>query len=426
MQDENFNMQDNSDQQHNPEPKTKDSVQENEPIQTDGFNTQPTYSTIPPRYEPTNTYTQPVYTPPQISKKKKSNPWAVVSIICIILTIASISLASISLIRSTNKNTPTAQYTQTPNINQNGTPDYTPENGETNEEGLQKLDTTQVIKKVEPSTVEIIASNTSSASAGSGVIMTEDGYVLTNAHVIAGATSLSVITTDGQQHNAVVIGYDTDSDTGVIKMDGTFTAASFGDSSKLVQGEEVIAIGTPYSPDLYNTCTKGIVSGIRNNLSFNSIGLTLNVIQHDAAINSGNSGGPLVNMYGQVIGINSVKISGVYEGLCFSIQINDMLETAKQLIANGTVEKPVLGIKGGTAQAIGGVYIAEVTAGGAAEEAGMQVGDVITKADDTRMNTMEDLSSYIKSKNIGDTITFSIIRNGEQINITATLKSSLA
>ena len=315
MQDENFNMQDNPDQQHNSEPETKDFVQENEPMQTDGFNTQPTYSTIPPRYEPTNTYTQPIYTPPQIPKKKKSNPWAVVSIICIILTIASISLASISLIRSTNKNTPTVQYTQTPNINQNGTPDYTPENGETNEEGLQKLDTTQVIKKVEPSTVEIIASNTSSASAGSGVIMTEDGYVLTNAHVIAGATSLSVITTDGQQHNAVVIGYDTDSDTGVIKMDGTFTAASFGDSSKLVQGEEVIAIGTPYSPDLYNTCTKGIVSGIRNNMSFNSIGLTLNVIQHDAAINSGNSGGPLVNMYGQVIGINSVKISGVYEGL---------------------------------------------------------------------------------------------------------------
>ena len=407
--DENFN------QSTNPEEEQNETTPEY--TQTDG---------APPKYEPVNAYTQPIYTPPQIPVKKKSNPWAAISIICIVLTVISISIASVALISSYKTTQPAKQYTQTPNITQNKTPDYTPETGETNEDGLQKLDAESVIAKVEPSTVEIIASGAMSSSAGSGVIMTEDGYVLTNAHVIADASSLTVITTDGQQHAATVIGYDSASDTGVIKMDGTFTAADFGDSSKLVQGQEVIAIGTPYSPDLYNTCTKGIVSGLRQNLSFGSLGLTLNVIQHDAAINSGNSGGPLVNMYGQVVGINSVKISGVYEGLSFSIQINDMLQTARQLIATGTVERPMLGIRGTTAQAIGGVYVAEVTQNGAAAEAGIQAGDVITKADDARISSMEDLSSYIQSKNIGDTITLVIIRNGEQITITAALKSSNA
>lgn len=379
----------------------------------------------PPKYEPSAEFTQPVYTPPQIPTKKKSNRWAIICIICIILTVISLSLASVALIYSIGKNTEKT-YIQAPSILQTETPDHTPQTGDTNEEGLQELDTVSAIAKVEPSTVEIIASGAMSTSAGSGIIMTEDGYVLTNAHVIAQASALTVVTTDGQQHQATIIGYDAYSDIGVIKMEGTFIAATFGDSSKLVQGQEVIAIGTPYSPNLYNTCTKGIVSGIRNNLSFDSLGLTLNVIQHDAAINSGNSGGPLINMYGQVIGINSVKISGVYEGLSFAIQINDALEIAQQLIQTGTVEKPMLGIKGATAQQIGGVYIGEIIEGGAAQEAGIQVGDIITKVDDIRTSTMEDLSSYIQSKNIGDTITIILIRNGEQLSLTATLKSSNA
>ena len=392
----------------------------------------------PETYQPTSTET-PLYNyntgyyntaPPKTKKKKtsKTGPWLTISIICMILTAFSIAIASTSLYAVYNNTKSQGSSTsQNTNIVQQQTPDYTPEQTEeTNAEGLTKLTAEEAIRKVEPSTGQVLVSGPTGSGSGSGVIMSEDGYILTNAHVIADATSAQVITSDGAQHTATIIGYDSATDTGVLKIEGQFTAATFGDSSKLVQGEEVIAIGTPYSSDLYNTCTKGIVSGLRNNITFQSLGLTLNVIQHDAAINSGNSGGPLINLYGQVIGINSVKISGVYEGLCFSIQINDMLNNAKQIIENGSIERPVIGITGASEQTIGAVYVVEVMAGGPAEAAGIQTGDIITKVDDTRTETIDILSNYIKSKQIGDTVTLVVIRNGEQISITVTLGSSVS
>lgn len=261
-------------------------------------------------------------------------------------------------------------------------------------------------------------SEVSPTSEGSGIIATSDGYIITNAHVVDGADSLKVITSDGKTYEAELIGSDSMTDLAVIKVDAEgLTAAEFGSSSDLVVADPVIAIGNPGG--LQSTVTVGYVSALNRPVTSSDTGYTMNCIQTDAAINPGNSGGALVNMYGQVIGINSSKIVATgYEGLGFAIPIDDALPIISNLKDYGYVkDRAMLGISGQyldswTANFYGlpsGMYVAEVN-NESVSDAGVQQGDVITKIDDEEITSANTISNYIAKKKPGDEVTLTITR----------------
>ncbi|MDE6798219.1 MAG: trypsin-like peptidase domain-containing protein, partial [Ruminococcus sp.] len=321
------------------------------------------------------------------------------------------------------------------------------------------LTTEEVVQKVLPSVVGVeseftVTSNnngyyygfgmptTSTATGtGTGVVITEDGYIVTNAHVIydseygAGLSEkITVHMNDDNSYEAEVVGYDTDCDLAVLKIDATgLTSAEFGDSDSLMLGESVIAIGNPLGFDLKNTVTSGIVSGLNRNITIND--KAMNLIQTDTAINSGNSGGPLINKYGQVIGINSSKMSASYgeasiEGIGFAIPSNETSKIIDDLMSYGYVTgKPQLGI---SCQDVTenvsrmynmpvGVYITEVSAGSASEKAGLQSGDIITAVDGMEVSTAEELNAQKNTHSAGDTITVTYVRNGNEKTTEITL-----
>lgn len=261
-------------------------------------------------------------------------------------------------------------------------------------------------------------SEVSPTSEGSGIIATSDGYIITNAHVVDGADSLKVITSDGKTYEAELIGSDSMTDLAVIKVDAEgLTAAEFGSSSDLVVADPVIAIGNPGG--LQSSVTVGYVSALNRPVTSSDTGYTMNCIQTDAAINPGNSGGALVNMYGQVIGINSSKIVATgYEGLGFAIPIDDALPIISNLKDYGYVkDRAMLGISGQyldswTANFYGlpsGMYVAEVN-NESVSNAGVQQGDVITKIDDEEITSANTISNYIAKKKPGDEVTLTITR----------------
>ena len=262
-------------------------------------------------------------------------------------------------------------------------------------------------------------SEVSPTSEGSGIIATSDGYIITNAHVVDGADSLKVITSDGKTYEAELIGSDSMTDLAVIKVDAEgLTAAEFGSSSDLVVADPVIAIGNPGG--LQSSVTVGYVSALNRPVTSSDTGYTMNCIQTDAAINPGNSGGALVNMYGQVIGINSSKIVATgYEGLGFAIPIDDALPIISNLKDYGYVkDRAMLGISGQyldswTANFYGlpsGMYVAEVN-NESVSNAGVQRGDVITKIDDEEITSANTISNYIAKKKPGDEVTLTITRS---------------
>ncbi len=262
-------------------------------------------------------------------------------------------------------------------------------------------------------------SEVSPTSEGSGIIATSDGYIITNAHVVDGADSLKVITSDGKTYEAELIGSDSMTDLAVIKVDAEgLTAAEFGSSSDLVVADPVIAIGNPGG--LQSTVTVGYVSALNRPVTSSDTGYTMNCIQTDAAINPGNSGGALVNMYGQVIGINSSKIVATgYEGLGFAIPIDDALPIISNLKDYGYVkDRAMLGISGQyldswTANFYGlpsGMYVAEVN-NESVSDAGVQQGDVITKIDGEEITSANTISNYIAKKKPGDEVTLTITRS---------------
>ena len=281
---------------------------------------------------------------------------------------------------------------------------------------------------------------------GTGIVMTEDGYIITNAHCVydnesdykAGkAVSVSVVMADDAEteYEAQIVGYDLETDLAVLKIDATgLTPAEFGNSDDLRVGELVIAIGNPLGFELQNTVTCGIVSALDREVTINEKDMTL--IQTDAAINSGNSGGPLLNGYGQVVGINSAKMSSTYgsasvEGLGFSIPISDAKEILEDLINNGYVTgRPQFGITGVTVSEADashynmpqGVYVYGVTEGSAAYEAGIRQGDVITAVEGTEITDMDSLNTIKNQYNAGDTITITIFRAGEKMDVSLTLQ----
>lgn len=276
---------------------------------------------------------------------------------------------------------------------------------------------------------------------GTGVIITEDGYIVTNAHVIYdsqngyGLASAIKVLLGEDTYEAEVIGYDTDCDLAVLKVDEkNLTAAEFGSSDDLKLGETVIAIGNPLGFDLMNTVTRGCVSGLNRNITIND--KSMNLIQTDAAINSGNSGGPLINKYGQVIGINSSKMSSSYygeasiEGIGFAIPSDEVSKIVDDIMNFGYVTgKPQLGI---SCQAVTetisqmynmpmGVYVVDVTENSAAAKAGLKKGDIITAVDGTEVTTSEELTAQKNLHSAGDEIELTFIRNGEEMTATVTL-----
>lgn len=283
-------------------------------------------------------------------------------------------------------------------------------------------------------------------ATGTGIVMTDDGYIVTNAHCIyddsssyrAGkAVDVSILFSDETQHDATIISYDTETDIAVLKVDETgLIPATFGNSNELRVGELVIAVGNPLGFDFFGSVTSGIVSALNRQVSIND--KKMNLIQTDAAINSGNSGGPLLNSCGQVIGINSAKMSSSYgsgsasvEGLGFAIPINDAKRIIDDLINIGYVSgRPQLGI---VTKEINetysnylkipmGLYVYDVDEGGAADLAGIKISDVIIAIEDVPVKTQEELNEVKNQYKAGDTITLKISRQGEDIDIRVTLQ----
>jgi 2-alkenal reductase len=270
--------------------------------------------------------------------------------------------------------------------------------------------------------------------SGSGVIISADGYILTNNHVIEGYRSLSVIFYDGSRRDATLVGADPLMDLAVVKVDGpTPGVAMLGDSDALQPGETVIAIGSPLG-DFRNTVTVGVVSALNRSLGANA---PEGLIQTDAAINSGNSGGPLINLRGEVVGINTLVVRGgglgsaPAEGLGFAVPSSIAKRVSEQLIANGKVVYPFLGVRFGTIDAMlaldnnlpvnAGALIAAVEPGGPAARAGLRSGDIVTKVNGKPIGPGQSLRALLLEYKPGDVVTLEVLRDGEQLSLDVTL-----
>ena len=274
----------------------------------------------------------------------------------------------------------------------------------------------------------IFGQQTESASSGSGFIYTADGYIVSNQHVVANASSINVTLYNGDTYPATLVGSDSDYDVAVLKIDAKdLPAVTLGSSTDVNVGDTVMAIGNPLG-ELTFSMSQGIVSCV--NRAINVEGTPFNMIQVDASINPGNSGGPLMNLYGEVVGIVSAKYSSyantTVEGLGFAIPINDVQSIIKDIMENGSVgNKAYMAITAGTMtqqmaaqykiNATEGVFVYSVEDDGAGDKAGLKLGDVITKLNDTQITSMEDLSAAKKGFKAGDTVTLTVLRDGKEI-----------
>lgn len=409
--------------------------------------------------------------------KKASNGKKVLKFLGLICCMAVVSVGSITAYKAYHEDNASLTSNVNANANNNVQDDVTisdednintPDTGANNglkaeatslfglSEGGDNLTPTEIYSKVEPSVVGISAtvqtqvndiysmfgygqgSTQTGTATGTGIVMTKDGYILTNAHVVEDAIEVTVILNDENktEYKATVVGQDTSSDIAVLKIQATdLTAAEFGDSDNLSVGDYAYAIGNPLGFELSNTFTPGIISGLDRTVTINDNEMTL--IQTSAAINSGNSGGPLVNSKGQVIGIVSSKISSSYssnsasvEGLGFAIPITNAKSIIDDLVTYGYVTgRPQLGI---TAETIDdtmsryynvpvGVYIRFMNNDGAAYEAGLQVGDIITGINGETITSSSELSAELKKYNAGETIQVTYYRNGTELTVSVIL-----
>ena len=297
-----------------------------------------------------------------------------------------------------------------------------------------------IAKKVTPSIVGVKTFGTynywgrqmvnQELGSGSGIIFREDGYIVTNYHVIENATSVTVTLHNDKEYEARIVGSDSSSDLAVLKIDASgLPAATLGDSDQLQVGELVVAIGNPLGYE--NSVTDGIVSGLNRQLTNYTDAMTL--IQTNASINSGNSGGALVNSKGEVVGINSAKlVDSNAEGMGFALSINEVKPILEELISKGHVSRPYLGVSINSQYQVDedtaeryeipmGIQIAEVVQGGPAQIAGLQAGDIIYKVNDTQIQSFDDLSDIIDNCKVGDQLRILANRNGEKVAVTVTL-----
>ena len=304
-------------------------------------------------------------------------------------------------------------------------------------DGQTKMEPAEVYASVVNSAVSINCSATSTnifgqqtqtASSGSGFIITEDGYVVTNYHVISGASSVQVTLYNGDTYDATVIGGDSDYDVAVLKIEASgLQPVTLGESADVNVGDTVLAIGNPLG-ELTFSMSQGIVSSCDR--AINVDGTPFNMIQVDCSINPGNSGGPLVNLYGEVVGIVSAKYSSysstTVEGLGFAIPISDVRSIITDIMENGAVtDKAYMAITAGTMteqmaaqyniDVTQGVFVYSVVSGGAGDKAGLRLGDVITKMGDKTLTSRQDLSAAMKGYRAGNTVTLTVYRNGQYI-----------
>lgn len=292
----------------------------------------------------------------------------------------------------------------------------------------------EIYEKNIHSVVSITCSVSGGTSSGTGVIFSEAGHIVTNAHVVDGAVSISVQLTDDRVFSADVIGSDEISDLAVLYIEAEdLTPAQFGSSSNLRVGDAVVAIGDPLGVKFRGTYTDGIISAINRDVDVD--GHTMTLIQTNAALNSGNSGGPLINCYGQVIGINTMKISAFtdsagVEGIGFAIPSSTVKEIVDQLISQGYVSgRPTLGITGESLSIFyqhyyrlpSGLYITQVERGSDAYAKGIEDGDILISIDDEHVTTMDELKAVLNGYAVGDTVTAVIYRSGQQYQMQLTL-----
>lgn len=324
-----------------------------------------------------------------------------------------------------------------PTLQINSKPESDSSNSSDNYDTADGMAGEDIYKKVNPSVVSVISTTPEGTGSGSGVIMSKDGYIITNNHVVDGAQSVSVQLSDGTSLDAEIIGTDEQTDLAVIKVTPTsdLTAAEFGDSDELEPGEYAYAIGSPGGVQFANTITGGRISAINRDLTVNDRVMTL--IQTDASINNGNSGGALINKYGQVVGITSAKLSGnafgsaTVEGMGFAIPINIAKDIVDELIQNGYVSgRPSIGITGQNVESadgkVSGVQVYSIDSRAKAASEGLQVGDVITAVDGTPTPDMDKVNELKQDKKAGDKLTLSVYRisTGKTLNITITLTDS--
>ena len=313
---------------------------------------------------------------------------------------------------------------------------------------IQQIDSSKTLSAAEVyaanvnSTVGIVTSavttnfwgqRTTSAAAGSGFLFTDDGYILTNYHVVQGADSVTVSTYDGTKYDARIIGFDESNDVAVLKIDAEgLTPVVIGNSDNLNVGDSVVAIGNPLG-ELTFSLTSGTVSALDREVTMSS-GISMELIQTDCAINSGNSGGALFNMHGEVVGITNAKYSGSsgsgasIDNIAFAIPINDVYSIVTSIIEKGYIEKPYIGVSvldvSDETQKYGlpkGASVQTVTDDGPAKAAGLQVNDIITKVDDTEIAGSSDLVKAIGQCEPGQEITLTVYRQGQTLELKVTV-----
>ena len=388
------------------------------------------------------------FTQKKPGKRRKGRGLVVFGVIIgIIVSFAMLSLAAFGAYTlfnnqfSTQQQLPQASYSapqqqvpdeNLPDLNLNDKPkDDTPV---VTSEG--RLSTAEIARRVGPTVVGVIqytnAGGQMATGSGSGFIISEDGYIVTNAHVVSGAIGIEAVMDNGDRYEARLVGIDTRTDLAVLKINATgLTYATFGNSDQIEVGETVIAIGNPGGEELAGSVTKGIVSALNRTIKTQSDGYSLNCIQTDAAINPGNSGGPLVNEYAQIIGINSAKlVQTEYEGIGFAIPINDAKPIIDDLIRYGRVTGRVrLGITAAIidesyarfARLPAGIRIISTEPGTDISTKGLrigeQAGDIITHINDKPVNSFDDIAQALKGVKPGEKVKLTIYRvpyNGER------------
>jgi serine protease Do len=313
-----------------------------------------------------------------------------------------------------------------------------------------ETDITQAVQKVGPAVVTVVGTVPGQVTffgqmddqtvSGSGIFISDRGFILTNNHVVEGTKSVNIVLSDGSQETASIVGTDPYSDIAILKADGKVPGvASLGNSDVLKSGETVIAIGSPLG-DFKNTVTMGVVSATGRSIDTGNGYQIQGLIQTDAAINHGNSGGPLLNLAGEVIGINTLIVRNnngdVAEGLGFAIPVNTAHAVAEQIMEKGYFARPNLGVDGQqitpdiaaryNLPAQWGIYVTQVDANGPAAQAGLQVNDIITKIGDT---ALDETHSYINALFLykpGDNVTVDFVRNGKAMQVQVTLGESVS
>ena len=393
-----------------------------------------------PHQEPEQQMPQMVHTP---RKEKKSHKGAVALVLCCALAGGGCGVGGAFLGNSlASRNQPTTVYSDGVSTIMKGV-------RETSTLQVQQIDSSEELTGAEVyaanvnSTVGIVTSlvttnfwgqQTTGAAAGSGFVFSDDGYILTNYHVVEGATSITVSTYDGTSYDAKLIGYDESNDVAVLKIEATgLTPVVIGDSDKLNVGDNVVAIGNPLG-ELTFSETSGIVSALNREVTMSN-NTTMDLIQTDCAINSGNSGGALFNMYGEVVGITNAKYSSSssssgasIDNIGFAIPINQVYGIVKSIIENGYIEKPYIGVSVLTVSdetqkygLPGGASVQSITKDSPAEEAGLQVNDIITKVNDTEIASSTGLVKIVRAANPGDELKLTVYRQGETLELTITV-----